>query len=85
MAVAVGVIATLIASGLVWVFRRQVSQALAALDMSTGAILGWVMAFVIMGVIIVFPLIGVEIPLPLIPMFGLLVGILLARTVSPRK
>lgn len=37
--IAIGVIATLIASGVIWVFRKPIRQALAALDMSTGAVL----------------------------------------------
>ena len=83
--IALGVIATLLASGLIWVFRRQLRQALVALDLSTGAILAWLMAFIMLAVIIVFPLIGTEIPMSLIAVFPFMIGVLLAATVNSKR
>ena len=85
IAIGIGVIATLIASGVIWIFRRQVSQALTALDMSAGAIFGWVMAYIILGVIIVFALQGIEVPIVLTSMFGLLIVVLITTTVWRRR
>ena len=85
ISIAVGVLATLIASGLIWFFRRQLRQAIAALDMSAGAIFAWVMAFIMLAVIIVFPLIGTEIPGTLTGIFAFTVGVLLAATVFSRR
>ena len=85
VAIAVGVIATLLASGLIWVFRRQLRQAIAALDLSTGAILAWLMAFIMLAVIIVFPLMDTEIPGTLIGIFPFMIGVLLIATVNSKK
>ena len=85
VAIAVGVIATLLASGLIWVFRRQLRQALAALDMSTGAILAWLMAFIMLAVITVFPLMGTEIPGTLMGTFPFMIGVLLVATVNSKR
>lgn len=85
VAIAVGVIATLLGSGLIWVFRRQLRQALAALDMSTGAILAWLMAFIMLAVIIVFPLMGAEIPGTLMGTFPPMIGMLLVATVYSKR
>ena len=80
-----GVIGTLIATGLIWFFRRQLSQALEALDMSAGGVLAWTMAFIMLAVIITFPLIDVEIPTAIIGVFAVLVGILATGTVWRRR
>ena len=85
ISIGVGVIASLVASALIWVFRRQLRQAFVALDMSTGAILAWVMAFVMLAVIIVFPLIGVDTPAGLIGMLAVMVGSLIGSTVWRRR
>lgn len=85
ISVGIGVIATLIASGLIWVFRRQLRQALATLDMSTGAALAWLMAFIMLAVIIVFPLINTEMPGALTGIFAFMIGVLLVATVSSRR
>lgn len=85
VAIAIGVIATLLASGLIWIFRRQLRQALAALDLSTGAILAWLMAFIMLAVIIVFPLIGTKIPITLIGVFPFMIGMLLIGTVNSKR
>ena len=77
-------IGTLITSGLIWVFRRQLRQAFAALDMSTGAILAWVMAFIMLAVVIVFPLIGVDTPGGIPGILAFMIGILLVSTVWRR-
>ena len=85
ISIGVGVTATLIASGLIWVFRRQLRQALATLDMSTGAALAWLMAFIMLAVIIIFPLMGTEIPGTLTWVFAFMIGVLLIATVSSKK
>ena len=83
--VSIGVIATLLGSGLIWVFHRQLRPALAYLDLSTGAILAWLMAFIMLAVIIVFPLLGFEIPLILTGIFAFTVGVLITTTVSSKR
>lgn len=80
-AIGITAVATLIVSVLSWVFRRQLGQAIAALDMSTGAVFAWVMAFIMLAVIIVFPLIDVEVPGTLTGVFGFLIGSLAISTV----
>ena len=54
----VGVIATLLASGILYALRRQIKEQLSALNLSPGVVL----IFVIVTVNIVFPLIEIEIP-----------------------
>ena len=45
-ALAVGVVASLIAAAIGWFFRGQLLASMASLDMSAGAILAWLMVFV---------------------------------------
>ena len=84
ISIGVGVIATLVASALIWVFRRQLREAFAALDMSTGAILAWVMAFIMLAVVIVFPLIGVDTPAGMLGLLAVIIGFLIVSTVWRR-
>ena len=81
VSIAIGVVATLMASGLIWFFRRQLRQALAVLDMSTGAVLAWLMAFIMLAVMIVFPLMDIEIPAALVGVFAFIIGSLMITTV----
>ena len=85
IAIGIAVLAALVVSALGWVFRRQLGQALAALDMSAGAVFAWVMAFIMLTVIIVFPLIEIEIPGTLTGVFAVLVGFLIVSTVWKRR
>ncbi len=48
MDIALGVIATLIGSILVWVFSRKISQDLTDLNVSTSEVFAWLMAFCIL-------------------------------------
>ena len=84
-AIGITAVATLIVSVLSWVFRRQLGQAIAALDMSTGAVLGWVMAFIILAVFIMFTLNDLEVPETLRGVFAVMIGVLLASTVWKRR
>ena len=83
--IAIGVIATLIASGVIWVFRKPIRQALAALDMSTGAVLAWLLVFIMLGVVIVFSLIGTEIPTLFYVMLPTVVIYVMMETVNRRR
>ena len=83
--IAIGVIATLIALALIWVFRRPIRQALAALDMSTGAVLAWVLVFIMLGVVIAFSLIGTDIPMLIYVVFPMVVIYVMMETVSRRR
>lgn len=85
VALAVGVGASLIAGAIGWFFRRQLLASISSLDMSTGAILAWLMAFIMLGVIIVFPLMGFEIPGALTGIFAFMIGMLLVSTVSSKR
>lgn len=85
IAILLGVVASLASAGILWAFRRQVRDTLTALDMSAGAALGWLMAFVMLAVIIVFPLIGKDIPGSIVGLFGFLVGALIFSLVLQRK
>lgn len=85
IAIAIGVIATLIASGVIWVFRRPIRQVLAALDMSTGAVLAWLLVFIMLGVAITFPLIGTEIPMLIYLMFPMVVIYVMMGTINRRR
>ena len=85
IAIGITVIAALVVSVLGWIFRRQVAQALLALDMSTATVFGWVMAFIMLGVIIVFPLIDIETPTTLRSVFPVIVGLLIASSVWQRR
>ena len=83
--IAIGVIATLIASGVIWVFRKPIRQALAALDMSTGAVLAWLLVFIMLGVVIAFSLIGTEIPTLFYVMLPMVVIYVMMETVNRRR
>ena len=85
IAIVSSVIATLIASGLIWVFRRQLGQALVALDMPAGAVFAWVMAFIVLAVFIVFPLIDREVPGILESVLVMLLISLAMTTFSKRR
>ena len=85
IAIGIAVLAALLVSALGWIFRHQLSRALAALDMSAGAVFAWVMAFIMLTVIIVFPLIDVEIPGTLTAIFAFLIGSLAISTVWKRR
>ena len=78
IAIVVSVVATLIASGLLWFFRRQVSETLRSLDMSAGAVFAWIVVFICLAVVIVFSVVGIDIPSTInaiaVVGFGLLVG-----------
>ena len=62
IAIVVSVVATLIASGLLWFFRRQVSETLRSLDMSAGAAFAWAVVFICLTTVIVFSVVGIDIP-----------------------
>ncbi len=85
VAISLGVISSLIAGSILWFFREQVHEVLAALDMSTGAAFAWIMAFIMLAVIIAFPLMDKDIPSPVTSSFAVLVGWLLASTVWRRR
>lgn len=85
IAIGIAVLAALVVSALGWIFRRQLSRALAALDMSAGGVFAWVMAFIMLAVIIVFPLIDVEIPGTVTVVFAFLMGSLAISTVWKRR
>ena len=70
--IGIGVIATLIGSGLLWIFRRRVREAIATLDISTGEILAWLMAFSIL-VAIVAPITDAKVKSSLIIVLTLIV------------
>ena len=83
-----GIISSLVAGGILWFFRQQVRELMTALDMSTGALLGWLMAFIMLAVIIVFPLIDTPVPGTLTGIFAVLVVLAskhncLAATLTP--
>ena len=82
--VALGVIASLIAAGVLWFFRARIGAFARGLDMSAGALLGWLMAFVVLAAHIVFTLIGEDIPFPLSSVLLILVVYLLMSTVARR-
>ena len=63
VAIVVSVVATLIASGLLWFFRRQVSETLRSLDMSAGAAFAWAVVFICLTTVIVFAVLGIDIPI----------------------
>ena len=75
-----GVIASLIAAGLLWFFRKQLRESVAAIDMSSGALFGWLMAFVILAVFVAFPLMNKDVPAGLAIVFSILVVYLLMET-----
>ena len=83
--IVIGVVASLIATGLVWFFRRQISTAISFLDMSAGAAFAWLMVFIMLGAVIVFPLIDVEIPAVLYLLLPMMVIVLLMGTVLRRR
>lgn len=83
--IGIAVVSTAIVSALGWFFRHQLLQALTALDMSTGAVLGWAMAFIMLGVVIAFSVVDIEIPLILYAIFPMLVIALLMVTVNVRR
>ena len=85
IAIGIAVLAALVVSALGWIFRRQLSRALAALDMSAGGVFAWVMAFIMLAAIIVFPLIDVEIPVTLTGVFAFLMVSLAISTVWKRR
>ncbi len=59
---AVGVVASLIAAVIGWFFRRQLLASISSLDMSAGAVMGWLMVFVMVLVVSVFAWNDIEIP-----------------------
>ena len=68
-----------------WIFRHRLRQAISSLDMSTGAVLAWVLVFIMAAVVIVFPLIGVETP-SIIPLLLVMVVVfLMMSTVSNKR
>ena len=81
----VGVAASLAAAGLIWYFRRQLREAFVSLDMSTGAILAWVLVFLLTIVIIVLSLLDKEIPGALELILGVVVVYVLVQTVFSRR
>ena len=83
--IGIAVVSTAIVSALGWFFRHQLLRALTALDMSTGAVLGWAMAFIMLGVVIAFSVVDIEIPLILYAIFPMLVIALLMVTVNVRR
>ena len=77
----IGVVSSLIAAGAVWYFRRQLRESFSSLDMSTGAILGWLLVFILLAVQIVFALTGTEMPSTLTVAFMFTLGVMLTTTV----
>ena len=85
IAIVVSVVATLIASGLLWFFRRQVSETLRSLDMSAGAAFAWVVVLVCLAVVIVFSVVGIDIPSTINVILISGFGFLVATTVWRRR
>ncbi len=85
VALAVGVVASLIAAVIGWFFRRQLLVSLSSLDMSTGAVLGWVMVFLMLLVVIVFAWNGTDIPSLFYALLPMMTINLLMATVNRRR
>lgn len=85
IAIVVSVVATLIASGLLWFFRRQLNEALRSLDMSAGAAFAWAVVFICLTVVIVFAVIGIDIPSTINAIAVVGFGFLVATTVWRRR
>lgn len=85
IAIVVSVVATLIASGLLWFFRRQVSETLRSLDMSAGAAFAWAVVFICLTVVIVFSVVGIDIPSTINVILISGFGFLVATTVWRRR
>ncbi len=83
--VGLGVAASLVAAGFIWFFRRQLREAFASLDLSTGAILAWALVYLLIIAIIVFPLMDKEIPILVSVILPMLVIYVLMQTVHTRR
>ncbi len=85
IAIVVSVVATLIASGLLWFFRRQLNEALRSLDMSAGAVFAWIVLLICLAVVIVFSVVGIDIPSAINTILVAGFGFLVAATVWRRR
>ena len=85
VALAVGVVASLIAAAIGWFFRRQLLASMSSLDMSAGAVLGWLMVFVMLLVVIVFAWNGTEIPTLFYALLPMTTIFLLVATANRRR
>jgi len=85
LTVVLGTLSSLLAGGLLWFFRQRVREALAALDLSAGAALAWMMAFVMLVVIVAFTFADRDVPVSVTTVFVLLVAWLLGTTVWRRQ
>ena len=83
--ITIGVIASLVAAGLIWYFRRQIREAIAGLDISAGAVLGWVLLYLLVVIVFVLALLDKEIPLTILFLAGALVFPLVWNTATMRR
>lgn len=85
VALVVGVVASLIAAAIGWFFRRQLLASISSLDMSAGAVMGWLMVFVMVLVVSVFAWNDIEIPSVFEVLLIILVLFLVIATVDRRR
>lgn len=85
VAIGISIAGSLMAAGALWFFRRQLQELVSGLDMSTGAVLGWIMAFILLTVLVVFTVLGIELPSVLTTVFVILIAFLVMETVNQRR
>ena len=85
VAVVLGTVGSLLATAVLWAFRRQIRDTLSRLDMTAGAAFGWLMAFAMLVVMVIFPLVDKDVPDAVSGVFPVLVAMLVVVTAANRR